>query len=141
MKSGLSEILKCESWIHISCLLTRNLRMGLAHLRQGKQGIFTCDFCIVLVDKLLDHRKSLTLKSCGFLGHDFLNLCQKVVSHVFISVTLKYISWQFNSVITLGVNEMTKIASGTPSRPMEISTGDCSIVTWFDQLIWVGRRI
>lgn len=111
--------------------------MRLSNLRHDSKRVLTRNFGIMLVDILLNNRKWLVCELFGFLRLYFLKFCQEVCFHVFVSIALEYISWEFNTIVTCSMDEVAEITSCTSSRAVEVSARNGSIVWRLYQLIWV----
>lgn len=61
--------------------------------------------------------------------------------YVLVPDVLEHFSRKLAELVPLRVNEMTKVASGAASWPVEIPAGHSAIVACFDQLIGVGGRV
>lgn len=64
--------------------------------------------------------------------HSF-NSIKHILSHVFISVFLKYIPWKLLLIISLNVDKMTEFSSCATLRTMIIFARNCSVVSYIYQ--------
>jgi hypothetical protein len=95
------------------------------------------------MDKLLNY------SHCGIgifqffclFRQNLLNFSEVIYPDILIPYVLENFSWKFSTLEILSMNEVAKVSSCAARGSMEVAARYRSIVTWLDQLIWVGRGI
>lgn len=57
--------------------------------------------------------------------------------YVLIANVLEHFARKFTKLVALSMNKMTEVSTSATSRSVEVPTGHGSIVTSFDELVWV----
>lgn len=129
---------------HKHCVRIRlskpRLHLGSTYISLlSKHWVFASYLSVVLVYKLLDYLKRLSIEFSRSWGEHFLYLCQEISTHIFVSVVHEYISGKLLTFESLRVNEMAEVSARAAHRAMVVTARDCSIVAWFYEAIRVWR--
>ena len=120
--SGRSDL---RHWLGIGYHLLWSMRLW---------SLATACYSVVVIVNISLHHKVISvylLELLRCLRIDLSYAVQHILSHILVSILLKYIPWQWLFFILRSMNKMTKVASLTSHRSMKILTRHSPKVTHF----------
>lgn len=64
-----------------------------------------------------------------------------VQSNILVAYILEHVAGKFLAFEALCVDEVTEIASCATCGAMKVFARNCSVVAWFDELVWIWRWV